>query len=74
MKLCVQQQKVHFLTARLVKAVDSTTWAINRVLEKKTRGRGRVEEYLVKWEGFGPEYNRWILNYLINTLKITFLT
>ena len=59
---------------RLVKAVDSTTWAIDRVLGKKARGRGRVEEYLVKWKGFGPEYNRWILNYLINTLKITFLT
>ena len=42
----------------LVKAVESQTWAIERVLEKRKSRRG--EECLVQWKGFSKEYNSWI--------------
>ena len=44
----------------LVKAAESTTWSIERVLERRKRRRGGVEECLVQWKGFSKEYNSWI--------------
>ena len=37
-------------------SADPTTYNIERII--KTR-KGR-KEFLVKWEGYGPEYNSWV--------------
>jgi hypothetical protein len=39
-------------------------WSVNKLLDRRTRrvGRNRKEviEYLVQWEGYGPEWNQWV--------------
>ena len=42
----------------LVKEKGKGSWAIERIIQKKRR-KG-VDECLVKWKGFGQEYNCWI--------------
>jgi transposase InsO family protein len=40
---------------------DSSEWEIDSLVNKRVRksGRKRVNEYLVRWKGFGPEYDSW---------------
>ena len=33
-------------------------WLIDRIIDERTRGRGR--QYLVRWRGWGPEEDRWL--------------
>lgn len=37
------------------------SFEVERLLNKRTvqRGRGRSTEYLVRWKGYGPEWDRW---------------
>lgn len=37
------------------------SYEIDRILNKRTvrKGRGIATEYLLKWKGYGPEYDRW---------------
>jgi hypothetical protein len=37
---------------------DDNQYAVERLLER--RNRGRVTEYLVKWEGYGEEDHSWV--------------
>lgn len=37
-------------------------WAVESILrmrERATAGRTKIREFLVKWEGFGPEHDTW---------------
>jgi hypothetical protein len=33
-------------------------WAIKEIIDERTRGRGK--QYLVRWEGWGPEADEWL--------------
>lgn len=37
------------------------SYEIERLLNRRTvkKGRGRATEYLVRWKGYGPEWDRW---------------
>ena len=39
-------------------SADPTTYNIERII--KTRKRKGRKQFLVKWEGYGPEYNSWV--------------
>ena len=36
-------------------------YEVERVLDHRSRGSGRraVRDYLIKWQGYGPEHNSW---------------
>ena len=43
---------------------DTNEWKLfklDRLLNKRTirRGRGWSTEYLIRWKGYGPEFNQW---------------
>lgn len=40
---------------------SSKSYFIDRILNKRTirKGQGMATEYLIKWKGYGPEYDRW---------------
>jgi hypothetical protein len=40
---------------------DASEWEIDSLVNKRVRksGRKRVDEYLVRWKGFGREYDSW---------------
>jgi hypothetical protein len=42
-------------------SVSPTFYEIERLLNKRTvrRGTGYSTEYLVRWLGYGPEWDRW---------------
>jgi hypothetical protein len=37
---------------------------VEKIMDERTRGRGK--QYLVRWVGFGPEHDEWILSRLLN--------
>ena len=39
----------------------SKSFEVERLLHKRTvkKGKGRAVEYLVRWTGYGPEWDRW---------------
>ena len=52
---------------------DWRSYVVERILDKRIRkfGRTTVTQYMVKWLGWGPEYNEWrSLSYLDNCLEL----
>ncbi len=45
----------------LVDSDGDVFWGVESILAHRDRGTGKhkVREYLVAWEGFGPEHNSW---------------
>lgn len=45
---------------------DEGMWehVVEKIMDERTRGRGK--QYLVRWVGFGPEHDEWILSRLLN--------
>jgi hypothetical protein len=41
---------------------DKDLWEVERLLDKETsrKGRGYMTRYLVRWKGYGPEWDQWI--------------
>ena len=43
----------------IIKVQDGTLWEIDGIVEHK-RARGGSNEYLVRYKGYGPEYDEWL--------------
>lgn len=43
----------------IVTKTGTEEWEIEKILDKRTRGRGC--QYLVRWQGYGPEVDVWVL-------------
>ena len=41
---------------------DKDLFEVDRLLDKRTckKGRGFMTEYLVRWSGYGPEFDQWV--------------
>ena len=60
-----------------VEGMFNTEWEKNyeveRILDKRVRRFGRIDvnQYLVKWLGYGPEYNEWkFIEKMAGSLKL----
>ena len=52
---------------------DWKSYTVERIVNKRLRKFGRitVTQYMVKWSGYGPEFNEWrSLSYLNNCMKL----
>jgi hypothetical protein len=43
----------------IIKVQDGTLWEIDGIVEHK-RSRSGATEYLVRYKGYGPEYDEWL--------------
>ena len=50
-----------------VTVTNATTYAIDKILRR--RGRGTSLEYLVRWRGYGPEFDSWIKTSSVQHVK-----
>ena len=42
-------------------------WLVKRILDRHRHGRGW--QYLIEWEGYGPEHNQWMPSKEIDDLQ-----
>jgi hypothetical protein len=52
----------------VVTQTGTEEWEIDRILDCRTRGRGR--QYLVRWRGYGPEADVWVAGRELNGTDI----
>ena len=50
----------------IIKVQDGTLWEIDGIVEHK-RARSGATEYLVRYKGYGPEYDEWLSEDALDT-------
>ena len=57
--MTMKKSKAHFYDTEVQKVIKmDDIYKIEKIL--KTRRRGRVKEYLVKWKGYPDKFNSWV--------------